>query len=95
MQRAIQFWIHSYQSDPVAFGFELVSFIVTVMASMMLAINAQNPDMTIVYPFFFVGALSQCYAALRRGAAWVMLLTAYFTFINIFGFIVAIGWWIP
>ena len=60
---------------------------------MMLAINAQNPDMTIVYPFFFVGALAQCYAALRRGAAWVMLLTAYFSVINVFGYIVAMGWW--
>ena len=93
MQRIKEFWVHSYESDPVAFVFELLSFVVTVIASMMLAINAQNPDMTIVYPFFFVGAVSQCYASLRRRAAWVMLLTGYFAVVNVFGYIVAVGWW--
>jgi len=49
--------------------------------------------MLIVYPGFLVGALTQCYASYRRGAAWVMILTFYFACVNIFGYGVAAGWW--
>ena len=93
MQKIIDFWTNSYRSDRTAFAFELVSFIFTVGASMTLAINADNPNMLIVYPAFFVGSITQCYAATRRGAAWVMLLTGYFAVINVFGYGVAAQWW--
>ena len=88
-----KFWVESYTSDSTAFGFELVSFIFTVFASLTLAVNADNPNMLIVYPGFFIGSITQCYAAYRRGAAWVMLLTAYFAVVNVFGFGVAAQWW--
>jgi hypothetical protein len=60
---------------------------------MTLAINANDPNMLVVYPGFFIGSTTQAYAAFRRGAAWVFLLTVYFSFINVFGFGIAIGWW--
>ena len=93
MQKIKDFWINSYKSDKVAFGFELISFIFTVGASMTLALTAKDPNMLVVYPGFFVGSITQCYAAYRRGAAWVMLLTGYFAVINVFGYGVAAGWW--
>jgi hypothetical protein len=93
IQKVKEFWINSYKSDKVAFGFELVSFIFTVGASLTLAINAKEPNMLIVYPGFFVGSLTQVYASYRRGAAWVMLLTSYFAIVNVFGFGIAASWW--
>ena len=93
MQKIRDFWSNSYYSDRIAFAFELVSFIFTVGASMTLAISAKNPNMLVVYPGFFVGSVTQCYASYRRGAAWVMLLTFYFACVNIFGFGVAASWW--
>ena len=93
MKKVKDFWIKSYKSDRIAFAFELISFIFTVGASMTLAFNAANPNMLIVYPFFFVGSVTQCYASMRRGAAWVMLLTSYFAVINVFGYGVAALWW--
>jgi hypothetical protein len=93
LQKIIDFWTNSYRSDRTAFAFELVSFIFTVGASMTLAINADDPNMLVVYPAFFVGSITQCYAATRRGAAWVMLLTGYFAVINVFGYGVAAQWW--
>ena len=93
MQNIKQFWICSYVSDKTAFCFELISFIFTVSASLTLALTAKDPNMLIVYPGFFVGSVAQCYAAYRRGAAWVMLLTGYFAFVNVFGYGVAGGWW--
>jgi hypothetical protein len=93
LQKIRDFWSNSYRSDRTAFAFELVSFIFTVGASMTLAISARDPNMLIVYPGFFVGSITQCYASYRRGAAWVMLLTFYFACVNIFGFGVAASWW--
>ena len=93
MQKVKQFWINSYTSDRTAFYFELISFIFTVGASMLLAVNADNPNMLLVYPGFFVGSVTQLYASWRRGAAWIMLLTAYFACVNVFGYGVAALWW--
>ena len=93
MQSVKQFWIKSYTSDRVAFLFELISFVFTVGASLTLAVNADNPNMLLVYPGFFVGSLTQLYASWRRGAAWIMLLTFYFACVNVFGYGVAAQWW--
>ena len=93
MQKIISFWKQSYYSDKVAFYFELVSFIFTVAASLTLAVTADNPDMRIVYPGFFIGSLTAVYAYYRRHIAWPMLLTSYFAIVNVFGFGVATGWW--
>lgn len=93
MNKIQDFWRNSYTTDKVAFYFELVSFIFTVAASLTLAINAQNPNMMLVYPGFFIGSVTQVYASWRRGAAWIMLLTSYFAIVNVFGFGVAAGWW--
>ena len=93
MQKIKEFWINSYTTDKTAFAFELISFIFTVAASLTLAVNARDPNMLFVYPGFFIGSITQCYAAIRRGAAWVMLLTGYFAVINVFGYGVAALWW--
>jgi len=87
------FWLRSFESDRTAFYFELVSFIFTVGASLTLAITATDPDMTIIYPGFFIGAVTQCYAAYRRNAAFVMMVTGYFAVINVYGYGVASYWW--
>lgn len=87
------YWLDSYYSDKVAFWFELVSFVFTVAASMTLALNADDPNMLIVYPGFFIGSSTQCYASYRRGLPWILLLTFYFSCINIVGYGVAAQWW--
>lgn len=92
-QKIIAFWIQSYKIDRTAFYYELVSFITTVAASLTLALTADNPDMRIVYPGFFIGSIAGMYAYYRRGIPWPMLLTAYFACVNVFGFGVAMKWW--
>ena len=89
LDKVRSFWLRSSESDRTAFYFELVSFIFTVGASLTLAITASDPDMTIVYPGFLVGALTQCYASYRREAAFVMMITGYFAIINVYGYGVA------
>lgn len=93
IDRIRRFWVQSYLSDRVSFYVELISFVFTVAGSLTLAITARSPNMAAVYPLFFVGSVTQCYASVRRGMAWVMMLTGYFACINVFGFGRAIGWW--
>ena len=93
MQKIKSFWLHSYNTDRIAFFCELISFIFTVGASLTLAFTADNPDMTIVYPGFFIGSLTAIYAYYRRKLAWPMTLTMYFAVVNVFGYGVAAGIW--
>jgi hypothetical protein len=92
IQKIKNFWINSYTSDKTAFYVEMFSAVLTVSGSLTLALHARQPDMTVVYPMFFLGSVSQVIAAYRRGAAWVMVLTFYFSCANIFGYCVAKGW---
>lgn len=92
IQKIKDFWQHSYESDRVAFFCELVSFVFSVGASLTLAINADAPDMRIVYPFFFIGSITAVYGYYRRKLPWPLMLTGYFTVMNVFGFGVAMGW---
>jgi len=93
INRIKNFWLHSYETDRVAFYYELISFVFTVGASLTLAFTADAPDMTVVYPGFFIGSLTAIYAYYRRKLAWPMMLTTYFAFVNVFGFGVAASWW--
>lgn len=93
INKIIEFWKHSYQSDKIAFYNELVSFVFTVAVSMYLAINADSPDLRWVYPGFMVGALTGCYAYWRRQIFWPMILTGYFVCVNLFGLGRAWGVW--
>lgn len=90
--RVVDFFKHSYHSDRVAFGFEIVSTIFTIAASLTLALNAANPNMALVYPGFFIGSCTAVYAYYRRKLAWPLLLTGYFACVNVLGFGRAVGW---
>lgn len=92
-KNVVKFWTDSYQTDKIAFYFELVSFVFTVGASLTLALNAANPNMLLVYPGFLAGSATQAYASYRRGLPWILLLTSYFVCVNILGFGVAAQWW--
>ena len=87
------FYSTDQKYDSAAFYFELVSFVFTVGASMTLALTADQPDMRIVYPGFFIGSITATYAHYRRELAWPMILVGYFSIMNVFGFGVANGWW--
>jgi len=93
LNKVIEFWLNSYHSDKTSFYLELISFVFTVGASLTLALNADAPDMRIVYPGFFIGSLTAVFAYKRRQLVWPFLLTAYFACVNVLGFGKAMGWW--
>ena len=93
MQKVLDFWSASFRSDRTAFWFEMISFVFTVAGSLTLAVNAARPPMDIIFPMYFVGAATQCIASYRRGSAWMVTLTLYFSCLNVFGFGRAMLWW--
>jgi len=93
LNKVIEFWLNSYHSDKTSFYLELISFVFTVGASLTLALNADAPDMRIVYPGFFIGSLTAVFAYKRRQLVWPFLLTMYFAFVNVLGFGKAMGYW--
>ena len=93
MNKVLNFWKSSYDSDRIAFYLELSSFIFTVGASLTLALTAAQPDMRLVYPFFFIGSITGLMGYIRRKLAWPVMLTGWFVVVNILGFGVAMGWY--
>ena len=65
---------------------------VNIIASMTLALNAADPDMRIVYPFFLIGSGLAIYTFHRRKLVWPTILVSYFFCANILGFSVAMRW---
>jgi len=88
-----KFWLDAYRINPALFWIELIAVMFTVVGSLTLAINAKNPDMSIVYPLFFVGSCLQVWVSYRRHAAWIMVLAVYFMAVNVLGFGRAVNWW--
>ena len=82
--------IKSWKQDHVAFIFEMVGTLFTILASLTLAINAKNPNMLIVFPLYEIGAIALMVAYYRREMVWSIALTAYFIVINIVGFVVVL-----
>jgi len=88
-----EFWVKSYTSDRKAFYLEMVASILVVISTTSIAVTADNPPMHLIYPVTFASALVSIWAYIRRGVAWPLLITTYFSFVHIFGFGRALGWW--
>jgi len=70
----------------------MVSTLVNIIASMTLALNAADPDMRIVYPFFLIGSGLAMFTFYRRKLVWPTMLVSYFFCANILGFGIAMGY---
>jgi hypothetical protein len=92
LKKIIKFWKQAKEQDPLCFWLEMLGTLVTIGASMTLAINADNPDMRIVYPGFMLGSALAIFTYTRRKLAWPLVMVYYFFTVNIFGFCVAMGW---
>lgn len=88
-----EFWVRSYTSDRKAFYLEMVASILVIISTTSIAVTADNPPMHLIYPITFTSALVSIWAYIRRGVAWPLLITIYFSFVHIFGFGRAMLWW--
>lgn len=87
-----EFWSASFKSNPIAFYFELISFILVVTASLTLALTANQPNMIVIYPIFLLSSLTALVAHIRRKLAWPLMASFYFSCVNVLGFCKAMNW---
>jgi len=83
MNKLINFWKSSYQSHPLAFYLEMVSAITVIIGSSILTYTVLDPRPDLFVPFYFVGSVTGFAGAYYRQAVWVMVLTAWFSTMNI------------
>ena len=80
-----------WEEDKITFLYEFVGAMFTIAASAILAATAKEPDMLTVYLLYLLGSAIMGIAYIRRGMIWSIVLTAWFTVINIVGLIVLLS----
>jgi membrane protease YdiL (CAAX protease family) len=80
-----EFWVNSYKTDQVAFWNELFSVILTIIGSCILTFTSPHPTMHYVFPLYLLGSGALCYASYRRRNIWIVVLSGWFTIMNIIG----------
>ena len=85
IKKSVNFFQDSYRSDPLSFYFEMLGSLAAIVASGWLSLTADNPPLIWIYPFYLASSLLHTVASVRRNAAWITLLSVYFTLVNIYG----------
>jgi hypothetical protein len=80
-----EFWVTSYNTDSTAFYLELFSVVVTVAGSAVLTFTSPSPIMSVVFPLYWLGSSTMCWAGFRRRLVWIACLTGWFTIMNTIG----------
>ncbi len=79
----VKFWKDSYISNPIAFYIEMISAVTVMIGSFILTYTVLDPRPDIFIPFYFVGSVTGLVGAILRKSAWVAVLTAWFSIMNI------------
>ena len=80
-----EFWVNSYVTDQVDFWNELLSVSVNIIVSFILTFTSPHPTMHYVFPLYLIGSSTLCYASYRRRQIWIVVLSGWFTLMNIIG----------
>ena len=93
MNKILNFFVKSHAQNPRLFYVDMAGTISVLIASFTLSLNADNPDMRYIYPFFFIGTMCGMYTNYHRVLVFPLILMCVFCLNNIFGYGVASGWW--
>ena len=88
MQKVKDALAKSYQHDKVTFWTEMWGVAFTMIAASILALQADNPNMMLIYPFYQIGSLLLLYTYFKRDMVWSVVLTIFYVAINTIGLIV-------
>ena len=83
MNKVLKFWKESYTSNPTAFWIEMFSAICVMTGSAILTYTVLAPRPDIFVPFYFLGSVTSLVAAVMRKAAWIVVLTGWFSTMNV------------
>lgn len=91
MTNLIEFFKRSYQTDKPAFYVEILETVLVALASAILSFTIvataqENPYAYIFIPLYLMGSLLGIFSTYRRNSS-ALLLTTWFTIMNIWAFI--------
>jgi len=93
MRRILEFFRASHARNPRVFWLDMVSTVITMAASLALAITARDPHMEWIYPGYFAGSVISIWTGTQRHSPWTVVLCTYFCVMNLVGFGRALAWW--
>ena len=72
----------SYEQSPLAFFCEMAEATLLISASAVLTYTVLDPATKIFIPMYFAGSILGIISAMRRKAAFVLVLCGWFTMMN-------------
>ena len=85
LERIKHYWISSYIQNPLVFWIEMAATISVVIGSFLIAYTVLELDPITFIPFYLVGSICSLIAAIIRKAVWVIVMTTWFTVMNVAG----------
>lgn len=82
MNKVTRFFKNSYTLDPIAFYCEMVEAFFLISASAILTFTVLDPATKLFIPMYFFGSILGIISAVRRKAAFVIVLCSWFTLMN-------------
>ena len=85
IERIKKFWIESYNTNVIAFYYEMISAITVIIGSAILTYTVLAPRPDIFIPFYWIGSITGMVGAYYRMSSWILVLTMWFTIMNTIG----------
>lgn len=85
--RVAKFVEEDWRSHPVRFVIELVAWVLSISASVIMALTVPNPPLLIIYICWVVGCSLYAWAAITRGSFGMLANYALLTAIDTYGLI--------
>ena len=82
-RKVISYFGETYRLSPVIFYAELIELVLLVGASIVLTVTVLDPATEWFIPLYLVGSIFGLTSAILRRAGFVILLTGWFTAMNL------------
>ena len=85
LQKIREYWMNSYNQNPLVFWIEMTATISVVIGSFLIAYTVLDLNPITFIPFYLIGSICSLIAAIIRKAVWVIVMTTWFTIMNLAG----------
>mgnify|MGYP001159485830 FL=1 len=85
LQQIKKYWIDSFLENPTVFWIEMLATISVAIGSFLIAYTVLSLEPILFIPFYLFGSICSLIAAIIRRAVWVIVMTSWFTAMNVAG----------
>ena len=81
------YWVESYEQNPLLFWIEMSATVSVIIGSFLIAYTVLDLEPIKFIPFYLFGSICSLISAIIRKAVWVIVMTTWFTTMNLAGLI--------